>query len=91
MKDNTEEIWTILTQGMYNVAIFCMIGSQFNYRCLLNVQYSCYYGDMHAALLFYQLSGWIKAWFIHSIIWHIQLSGMALEQGVRIIEVSSTL
>ena len=28
----------------------------------------------------YQLSEWIKAWFIHSIIRYIQLSGMALEQ-----------
>ncbi len=50
---------------------------------------SCYHGDMPAYLLrmrrqpcgtaVYQLSGWIKAWFIYSIIRHIHLSGLLLE------------
>ena len=48
---------------------------------------SCYHGHRHVYLVrmrrrpaCYELRGWIKAWFIHSIIWYIQLSSMALEQ-----------
>ncbi len=48
---------------------------------------ACADTHMHCCLSIKLLSGWIKAWFIHSIIRYIQLSGLPLEQGVRIIEV----